>query len=90
MELKRVNQDFYVAGQITVNDIAKIADQGIKTLICNRPDGEGADQPNMIEIEEAAQRHGLNVIYQPVTSGKITDQQVAEFKQLYQNAQNLF
>lgn len=30
MELKRVNQDFYVAGQITVVDIAKIADQGIK------------------------------------------------------------
>lgn len=87
MELKRVNQDFYVAGQITTNDIAKIADQGIKTLICNRPDGEGADQPNVIEIEEAAQRHGLNVIYQPVISGKITDQQVTEFKQLYQNAQ---
>lgn len=63
MELKRVNQDFYVAGQITANDIAKIAGQGIKTLICNRPDGEGADQPNVIEIEEAAQRHGLNVIY---------------------------
>ncbi|ENL8335285.1 hypothetical protein AB6H55_002728 [Acinetobacter baumannii] len=55
MELKRVNQDFYVAGQITADDIAKIADQGIKTLICNRPDGEGADQPNVIEIEEAAQ-----------------------------------
>ncbi|EOG1897855.1 TIGR01244 family sulfur transferase, partial [Acinetobacter baumannii] len=87
MELKRVNQDFYVAGQITADDIAKIADQGIKTLICNRPDGEGADQPNVIEIEEAAQRHGLNVIYQPVISGKITDQQVTEFKQLYQNAE---
>ncbi len=87
MELKRVNQDFYVAGQITVDDIAKIADQGIKTLICNRPDGEGADQPNVVEIEEAAQRHGLNVIYQPVTSGKISDGQVTEFKQLYQNAQ---
>ncbi|WP_411683780.1 TIGR01244 family sulfur transferase [Acinetobacter baumannii] len=87
MELKRVNQDFYVAGQITANDIVKIADQGIKTLICHRPDGEGTDQPNVIEIEEAAQRHGLNVIYQPVISGKITDQQVTEFKQLYQNAQ---
>ncbi|HFE9759530.1 TPA: TIGR01244 family sulfur transferase [Acinetobacter baumannii] len=87
MELKRVNQDFYVAGQITADDIAKIADQGIKTLICNRPDGEGTDQPNVIEIEEAAQRHGLNVIYQPVISGKITDQQVTEFKQLYQNTQ---
>lgn len=87
MELKRINQDFYVAGQITADEVAKIADQGIKTLICNRPDGEGADQPNVIEIEEAAQRHGLNVIYQPVTSGKITDQQVTEFKQFYHNTQ---
>lgn len=87
MELKQVNQDFYVAGQITVDDVAKIADQGIKTLICNRPDGEGADQPTIIEIEKAAQQYGLKVIYQPVTSGRITDQQVTEFKQLYQNAQ---
>ncbi|MCU4431179.1 TIGR01244 family phosphatase [Acinetobacter pittii] len=87
MELKRVNQEFYVADQINADDIAKIADQGVKTLICNRPDGEGADQPNVIEIEEAAQQYGLNVIYQPVISGKITDQQVTEFKQLYQNAQ---
>ncbi len=87
MELKRVNQDFYVAGQITTNDIVKIADQGIKTLICHRPDGEGVDQPNVIEIEEAAQQYGLNLIYQPVISGKVTDQQVTEFKQLYQNAQ---
>ncbi|KAE9798416.1 hypothetical protein GP650_28515, partial [Escherichia coli] len=51
MELKRVNQDFYVADQITANDIVKLADQGIKTLICNRLDGEGADKPNVIEIE---------------------------------------
>src|SRR5690242_3592525 len=87
MELKRINQDFYVSGQITADEVAKIADQGIKTLICNRPDGEGPDQPNVIEIEEAAHKLGLNVIYQPVTSGKITDQQVTEFKQLYQNAQ---
>ena len=41
----------------------------------------------MIEIEEAAQQYTINVIYQPVTSGKITDQQVTEFKQLYQNTQ---
>jgi hypothetical protein len=45
----------------------KIADQGIKTLICNRPDGEGADQPNVIEIEEAAQqwpKRNLSACYQ--------------------------
>ncbi len=36
MELKRVNQDFYVAGQITANDIVKIAsvhDKFHRTLI---------------------------------------------------------
>ncbi|CAI3130836.1 Beta-lactamase hydrolase-like protein [Acinetobacter calcoaceticus] len=87
MELKQINQDFYIAGQITADEVAKIANQGVKTLICNRLDGEGADQPNVIEIEEAAQRLGIQVIYQPVTSGKITDQQVTEFKQFYQNAQ---
>ena len=49
MQLKQVNQEFYVADQISQRDVAELANKGIKTIICNRPDGEGADQPNIIE-----------------------------------------
>ena len=87
MELKRIQREFWVADQITVQDLDTIAAQGIRSIMCNRPDGEGADQPNMIEIQAAAKQYDIEVLYLPVTSGKVSDEQALEFAQLYQNAQ---
>lgn len=86
MKLKQVNSDFFLSDQIIQQDLEKIAEEGIKTILCNRPDGEGADQPNIIEIEQAAKKFGIQVEYLPVTSGKVTDGQAQEFKKVYQNA----
>lgn len=87
MQLKQVNQEFYVADQISQPDVAELANKGIKTIICNRPDGEGVDQPNIIEIQEVASTHGIQVEYLPVVSGRVTDEQAEEFKSVYQAAQ---
>lgn len=87
MQLKQVNTEFWVADQITAQDIELIAARGIKTIFCNRPDGEGPDQPNVAEIEQALQPYGIQIQYLPVVSGKVTDEQAEEFKQLYLQAQ---
>lgn len=87
MKLKQVNSEFFLSDQIIQQDLGKIAKEGIKTILCNRPDGEGADQPNIIEIEQAAKKFGIQVEYLPVTSGKVTDGQTQEFKKIYQNAE---
>lgn len=87
MQLKQVNPEFWVADQITAQDIELIAARGIKTVFCNRPDGEGSDQPNVIEIEQALKPYGIQIQYLPVVSGKVTDEQAEEFKQLYLQAQ---
>ncbi|QDK97599.1 TIGR01244 family phosphatase [Acinetobacter tandoii] len=87
MQLKQVNTEFWVADQITAQDIELIAARGIKTVFCNRPDGEGSDQPNVIEIEQALKPYGIHIQYLPVVSGKVTDEQAEEFKQLYLQAQ---
>lgn len=87
MQLKQVNAEFWVADQITAQDIELIAAHGIKTIFCNRPDGEGADQPNVAEIEQVLQPYGIQIQYLPVVSGKVTDEQSEEFKQLYMQAQ---
>ena len=87
MQLKQVNTEFWVADQITTQDIELIAARGIKTIFCNRPDGEGPDQPNVAEIEQALQPYGIQIQYLPVVSGKVTDEQAEEFKHLYLKAQ---
>ena len=86
-DLKQVNPEFWVSAQINQSDLFEIAAKGIKTIICNRPDGEGVDQPTLIEIQEAAIRHGIQLEYLPVVSGRVTDEQAIEFKSLYQKSQ---
>jgi sulfide:quinone oxidoreductase len=79
MELKKITAAFSVSGQIGVEDVRILADQGIKSLICNRPDGEAADQPNVTEIEACASEAGMELAYLPVVSGDFTDQDVSDF-----------
>jgi sulfide:quinone oxidoreductase len=79
IELKKINDAFSVSGQISIEDVRTLAGQGVKSLICNRPDGEAADQPNVTEIEAAAIEAGMELAYLPVISGNFTDQDLSDF-----------
>ena len=48
--------------------------------MCNRPDGEAADQPAAAEIRAEAERLGLAFAHVPVVSGAITGADVEDFK----------
>ncbi|WP_425050123.1 TIGR01244 family sulfur transferase [Psychromarinibacter sp. S121] len=79
MQIKRLSEELAVSGQIAEDDLASLAAAGFRSVICNRPDGEGADQPTHEEIERAATAAGLSFRYLPVTSGKVTDADAAAF-----------
>ena len=79
MDIKTLSPHVSVSPQITAADVAKVTEAGFRAIICNRPDGEGADQPNFDEIEAAANAAGLRVAYVPVTAGMVTDDDVAAF-----------
>ena len=52
---------------------------GIRSIMCNRPDGEDPGQPAVAEIRAEAERLGLAFAFVPVISGQITDEDVADF-----------
>ena len=79
MEIKKISEKVSVSPQITVADIADLKAAGFKAIICNRPDGEGADQPTFAEIEQAAKEAGIEARYVPVVGGKVSDDDVAAF-----------
>ncbi|MBK45984.1 MAG: TIGR01244 family phosphatase [Roseovarius sp.] len=81
MQINKVTDALSVSPQITAEDVAAIRDAGFRAIICNRPDGEGADQPNFEEIEAAARAAGLEARYLPVTSGMVRDEDAAAFGQ---------
>ena len=79
MDIRSLTPELAVSPQVLVADLPAIAAAGFRSVICNRPDGEGADQPLYAEIERAADELGLHVRYLPVESGKVTDEQGVAF-----------
>ncbi|MEE4189117.1 MAG: TIGR01244 family sulfur transferase [Roseobacter sp.] len=79
MDLKKITEKVTVSPQIMAEDMAAIKAAGFRAIICNRPDGEGADQPSFEEIEAAAQAAGIEAKYVPVQSGMVKDDDVAAF-----------
>ncbi|TXN84329.1 TIGR01244 family phosphatase [Methylobacterium sp. WL8] len=79
MDVKRIDQGLSVTGQLRPTDVSEAARLGFRSIICNRPDGEGADQPGFAEIERAATEAGLDTRYLPVVSGAVTDADAEAF-----------
>ena len=74
---------FAVAPQLSAADMPAVAEAGFKSVIINRPDLEGGpDQPMANDVMQAAQAAGLQVQYQPVVSGAMTQADVQEFARL--------
>ena len=65
-DIRRVTEAFAVAPQINEEDVAQIQAAGFKTIVANRPDGEGGvDQPRMGAIRAKAESLGLAFVALP-------------------------
>lgn len=79
MEIKRLDTDLAVTSQVVAADLPAIKEQGFRSIICNRPDGEGADQPTFNEVKAAAEKFGLEMAYLPIVAGKVRDEDATAF-----------
>jgi uncharacterized protein (TIGR01244 family) len=73
-DFRKVTDDFSVAPQIAVDDIAAAADQGFVLVINNRPDGEAPDQPSNAQMAAAAEAAGVAYVHVPVRGGPTPEQ----------------
>ncbi len=79
----RITDAFSSSPQISPANVQEIARLGYRTLINNRPDGEGgADQPTNAQIAAAARSAGLHYAYLPVVSGQISESDARRFAEL--------
>jgi sulfide:quinone oxidoreductase len=79
MQTRSLTDKLSVSSQLTPTDLTAVADQGIRSIINNRPDGETSDQPTSAEIETGAAALGLGYRYIPVVPGQIHDEDIANF-----------
>lgn len=85
MIIKQISSSFSVSDQMTPDDVDVLAAKGVRTLICNRPDGEAAGQPSFADISERAAQHGIAMRYQPVVHDTINSHNVRQFAAELQN-----
>jgi sulfide:quinone oxidoreductase len=79
MEIKKISPFISVSPQIYPAHIERLAEQGFKTLINNRPDNETDDQPLVEELTAEAAKHGMVLISIPIIPGEITAENVEDF-----------
>jgi len=71
MIYQQLSDEFAVAAQISPGDITRIAADGFRTIICNRPDHEDAGQPTVAEIAAACEQHGMELHHVPVAGNSL-------------------
>lgn len=67
--MNSIDKDVYAAPQIHPDELKALAHQGIKSVICNRPDNEEAGQPDAEAIAQAAHENGIRFAYIPQVGG---------------------
>lgn len=87
MDIKKLSPRVFVSEQITTTDIGIASAQGIKTIINNRPDNEAQGQPKTADLAAAAAELGMQFIDLPVIAGKVTDEHIEQFENIYADVQ---
>lgn len=82
IEIAQLTPQVSVSGQITMDDIPYLVEQGIHVLVCNRPDNEAPDQPHFQSVAAAAQAHGIETVNIPFAGGQMQPEQAQAFSDL--------
>jgi sulfide:quinone oxidoreductase len=82
MDIKALTPHLSITPQVLVAELEAVAQMGFKAIICNRPDGEGPDQPSFKEMEQAALSLGMQMRYLPADAGKVSDADGKTFGEL--------
>lgn len=78
MDLRALSESYSVAGQLDPADMATLAQQGVTTVICNRPDMEVPPSHQAAAMQDAAEAAGLDFVYNPVNGAAMTLDNVDE------------
>jgi len=72
MERNRITERYSVSPQLRPEDVAVLAEAGVKVLINNRPDAEVPPQVQSDVLRGAAEAAGMVFIDNPVSHGALT------------------
>jgi uncharacterized protein (TIGR01244 family) len=89
MKLSQLDNQVSVSDQITAAEVAELAREGVEILVCNRPDGEVADQPPFDAIAHACQNLDMEIQHIPFSGDAIEEHHVQSFLELLQSGRKV-
>ena len=88
MAIRKLAENLYISPQLTEADAAEAARLGIKSIICNRPDGEEENQPAYAQVQIWLAAAGIyETAHQPVAAPAITAADVKNFHILFSSSE---
>ena len=79
MRVLELAPQVYVSGQLYETDLRLAANQGVRSIMNNRPDGEAPGQPLSADLAKVAEELGITFVHVPVDARSITGQDVEAF-----------
>ncbi|MBB3452360.1 uncharacterized protein (TIGR01244 family) [Rhizobium sp. BK313] len=76
MDIRPIDDEYSVSGQITLEDLDQIKAMGFNSIVCHRPDNESPDQTPFSAIEARAKELGLEIAHVPVGPMGVTEEAV--------------
>ena len=80
MSWTQIADKFFVNGQIDAADVAAAKEAGIELIVCNRPDGEEANQPPHAQLKALAEEAGIEFTYLPMRDLNVLPEAVEGLK----------
>jgi sulfide:quinone oxidoreductase len=80
MRVLELAPQVYVSGQLFADDLKLAANQGVRSVMNNRPDDESMGQPKSADLAKIAEDLGMTFVHVPVVSGRLTEQNVQDFQ----------
>jgi uncharacterized protein (TIGR01244 family) len=82
MDIRQLSPRFFVAPQISPDDMSALREAGITHILCNRPDAEVPPSHCAAAIEAAATAAGLSFAVQPLTHQSMVPEVIATNREL--------
>ena len=84
MNIRKIDDNFAVTGQITPEQVKTVSEAGYKSIVCARPDNEEFGQPSFDDVARAAEAEGIQIVHIPV-SGALGEGQIIRFHDAWEN-----
>lgn len=82
MDIREITPTYYVAPQLDPADMQAVADAGITTVICNRPDPEVPQTHHAEVMKAAAEAAGLSFHVLPLTHQSFTPENISRHREI--------